>query len=55
MESHPSVQDLQFGHAESWMLQILNNMDGIPSSLPQRGDWLFFSYLQIVYSTAKKQ
>ena len=46
-ESHPNVQDLQSTTrlAESWMLQILGHKNGIPSSLLQCGDGLFFSFL----------
>ena len=31
--------------AESWAIEILNTRIGIPSSLPQCGDLLFFSFL----------
>ena len=55
-ESHPRVQDLQSTTrlAESWMLQILGHEDGIPESLPQCGDYSFFSYLQNAHNQHRK-
>ena len=41
-DSHPSIQDLQ---STTRLVANLGHEDGIPESLPQCGDWLFFSFL----------